>query len=50
MMILLFPSRANHADHLSTRPYAKLVDAWVTAIELRGKTTAPIRFDARRPR
>ncbi|WP_421590948.1 tyrosine-type recombinase/integrase [Shinella sp. M27] len=30
-----FPSRVNHADHLSTRQYARLVDEWVTAIGLR---------------
>lgn len=30
-----FPSRTNHADHLSTRQYARLVDEWVTAIGLR---------------
>lgn len=30
-----FPSRFNHADHLSTRQYARLVDEWVTAIGLR---------------
>lgn len=30
-----FPSRVDHADHLSTRQYAQLVDEWVTAIWLR---------------
>jgi site-specific recombinase XerC len=30
-----FPSRVDHADHLSTRQYARLVDEWVTAIWLR---------------
>lgn len=30
-----FPSRVDHADHLSTRQYARLVDEWVTAIGLR---------------
>lgn len=30
-----FPSRIDHADHLSTRQYARLVDEWVTAIGLR---------------
>lgn len=30
-----FPSRVGHADHLSTRQYARLVDEWVTAIGLR---------------
>ena len=31
----LFPSRVNHAGHMSTRQYARLVDEWVTAIGLR---------------
>ena len=31
----VFPSRTDHAKHLSTRQYARLVDEWVTAIELR---------------
>ena len=31
----LFPSRVDHAGHLSTRQYARLVDEWVTAIGLR---------------
>ena len=30
-----FPSRIDHADHLSTRQYARLVDEWVAAIGLR---------------
>lgn len=30
-----FPSRLDHADHLSTRQYARLVDEWVTAVGLR---------------
>ncbi|KXO74563.1 tyrosine-type recombinase/integrase [Brucella anthropi] len=30
-----FPSRVDHADHLSTRQYARVVDEWVTAIGLR---------------
>lgn len=30
-----FPSRIDHADHLSTQQYARLVDEWVTAIGLR---------------
>jgi integrase len=30
-----FPSRVDHAGHLSTRQYARLVDEWVTAIGLR---------------
>jgi integrase len=30
-----FPSCVDHADHLSTRQYARLVNEWVTAIGLR---------------
>jgi site-specific recombinase XerC len=30
-----FPSRLDHADHISTRQYARLVDEWVTATGLR---------------
>jgi integrase len=30
-----FPSRIDHADHLSTRQFARLVDEWVTAAGLR---------------
>ena len=30
-----FPSRIDHADHISTRQYARLVDEWVTGIGLR---------------
>lgn len=30
-----FPSRVDHAGHLSTRQYARLVDEWVSAIRLR---------------
>lgn len=30
----VFPSRANHAAHVSTRQYARLVDEWVTGIGL----------------
>lgn len=29
-----FPSRIDHANHMSTRQYARLVDEWVTAIGL----------------
>jgi len=29
-----FPSRIDHADHISTRQYARLVDEWVTGIGL----------------
>ena len=31
----VFPSRVDHADHISTRQYARLVDEWVTEIGLR---------------
>ncbi len=31
----VFPSRIDHAEHLSTRQYARLVDEWVTGIGLR---------------
>jgi integrase len=31
----VFPSRVDHADHLSTRQYARLVDEWVVGIGLR---------------
>jgi integrase len=31
----VFPSRIDHADHMSTRQYARLVDEWVTGIGLR---------------
>ncbi|HEX3754295.1 MAG TPA: tyrosine-type recombinase/integrase [Rhizomicrobium sp.] len=30
----VFPSRVDHADHVSTRQYARLVDEWVTGIGL----------------
>ena len=30
-----FPSRTDHAKHISTRQYARLVDEWVTGIGLR---------------
>ncbi|WP_242121994.1 tyrosine-type recombinase/integrase [Sphingomonas lacusdianchii] len=30
-----FPSRVDHAGHLSTRQYERLVDEWVTAVGLR---------------
>jgi integrase len=32
-----FPSRTDHADHISTRQYARLVDIGVTGIGLRGE-------------
>ena len=31
----VFPSRIDHARHISTRQYARLVDEWVTGIGLR---------------
>jgi integrase len=33
----VFPSRIDHADHISTRQYARLVDEWVTGIGLRAE-------------
>jgi site-specific recombinase XerC len=30
-----YPSRNDHARHISTRQYARLVDEWLTAIVLR---------------
>jgi site-specific recombinase XerD len=30
-----FPSRVDHAHHMSTRQYARLVDEWITVIGLR---------------
>src|SRR6516164_5385640 len=47
---LVFPSRIDHADHISTRQYARLVDKWITGIGLLPKTTEPIRCAERRPR
>ncbi|SLJ99245.1 Phage integrase family protein [Novosphingobium mathurense] len=32
--IFVFPRRTNHAAHISTRQYARLVDEWVTGIGL----------------
>lgn len=32
-----FPSRIDHAHHMSTRQYARLVDEWVTAVGLRSE-------------
>ena len=32
-----FPSRVDHARHMSTRQYARLVDEWVTAVGLRSE-------------
>lgn len=33
----VFPSRVDHAVHISTRQYARLVDEWVTGIGLRAE-------------
>jgi integrase len=33
----VFPSRIDHSDHISTRQYARLVDEWVTGIDLRAE-------------
>jgi len=33
----VFPSRVDAAAHISTRQYARLVDEWVTGIELRAE-------------
>jgi integrase len=33
----VFPSRIDHADHISTRQYARLLDEWVTGIGLRSE-------------
>jgi len=30
----LFPSRRRHGDHITTRPYARLVDRWVQLVDL----------------
>ena len=32
-----FPSRIDHANHISTRQFARLVDEWVTGIGLRSE-------------
>ncbi|EMD82378.1 Phage integrase family protein [Pacificimonas flava] len=44
----LFPSRVDHAGHMSTRQYARLVDEWVTAIGLRNANTGRIRSGGRK--
>ena len=44
----VFPSRLDHADHISTRLYARLVDEWVTGIACGRMITAPIRCAERR--
>ena len=33
----VFPSRIDHAKHISTRQYARLVDEWVIGIGLRAE-------------
>jgi integrase len=33
----VFPSRLDHAGHISTRQYARLVDEWVTGVGLRSE-------------
>jgi len=38
----VFPSRIDHADHISTRQYARLVEEWVTGIGLRPEDYGPI--------
>jgi len=42
----VFPSRTDHAWHISTRQYARLVNEWVGAIGLRGEE--PGHFRGRR--
>jgi integrase len=37
----VFPSRLDHAGHISTRQYARLVDEWVTGVGLRPKIMEP---------
>lgn len=46
----VFPSRVDHAGHLSTRQYARFVDDWITAVGLMRSAYALIRFGARRRR
>lgn len=45
-----FPTRVDHADHLSTRRYARLVDEWVTAIGFRREDCGTHSFGERRLR
>ncbi len=47
-MTMPFSSRVDHAEHLSTRQYARLVDEWVTAIGFAGRITARIPCGERR--
>lgn len=44
-----FPSRVDHAGHLSTRQYARLVDEWVSAVGLRREDYGTTRFVVPRP-
>jgi integrase len=46
----LFPSRIDHAGHVSTRQYARLVDEWVTAIGLRKAEYGTQSLRRQRPR
>ncbi len=45
-----FFSRIDHAEHFSTRQYARLVDEWVTAIGLRREDYGTTLFGAQRLR
>ncbi|AMK17102.1 phage integrase family protein [Sphingobium sp. MI1205] len=45
-----FPSRIDHAAHLSTRQYARLVDEWVTGIGFAKKYMAHTRSGVQRRR
>ncbi len=40
----VFPSRIDHADHLSTRQYARLVDEWVVGVGLRSLACLALAF------
>jgi integrase len=44
----VFPSRIDHANHMSTRQYARRVDEWVTAIGLSAERPASIIMRKRR--
>ena len=45
-----FPSRTDHANHISTRQYARLVDEWVLPSAYGARITARIRSDGPRHR
>ena len=45
-----FPSRTDHARHMSTRQYARLVDEWVTGLVCVQRNMALAHFVARRHR